>query len=107
MLIRRSPVFLKTDYNADLVLVPDKSCCKITFTKNFSEENMNFIKRNLSYGILCLILTVAFSAAVSAQNKTSYEVLTDAALTKIVPTSFYFAGQSAETQARNTAAAKI
>jgi len=68
---------------------------------------MNFIKRNLYFGVLFLILTVAFSVSVNAQNTTNYEVLTDAALTKVVPTSFYFAGQSAETQARNTAAAKL
>jgi hypothetical protein len=68
---------------------------------------MNFIKRNLGFGILCLVLTIAFSGLANAQNKTSYEVLTDAALTKVVPTSFYFAGQSAETQVRNTAAAKL
>jgi hypothetical protein len=68
---------------------------------------MNFIKLNLSFGVLCLILTVAFSATANAQNNTSYEVLNDAALTRVVPTSFYFAGQSAETQARNTAAAKL
>ncbi len=68
---------------------------------------MNFIKQNLSFGILCLTLTIAFAALANAQNKTSYEVLTDASLTKIVPTSFYFAGQSAQTQARNSAAAKL
>lgn len=68
---------------------------------------MNFIKRNLYFGVLFLILTVVFSVSANAQNTTNYEVLTDAALTKVVPASFYFAGQSAETQARNTAAAKI
>lgn len=68
---------------------------------------MNFIKRNLSFSVLCLILTAAFTFQANAQNKTTYEVLTDAALTKVVPTSFYFAGQSAETQMRNTAAAKV
>lgn len=68
---------------------------------------MNFMKRNLYFGVLFLILTVTFCATVNAQNTINYEVLTDAALTKVVPTSFYFAGQSAETQARNTAAAKI
>ncbi|HRH46952.1 MAG TPA: hypothetical protein PKY82_35220, partial [Pyrinomonadaceae bacterium] len=40
-----------------------------------------------------------------AQTKT--EILTDEALKKVVPTSFYFAGQSAITQMRNTAAAQI
>ena len=66
---------------------------------------MNFIKRNLFFGVLFLILPFAFMTSANAQN--SYEVLTGTALTKIVPTSFYFAGQSAGTQMRNAAAAKI
>ena len=68
---------------------------------------MTFIKRNLYFGVLCLILTVAFVAAANAQNKAGYEVLSDDDLTKIVPTSFYFAGQSAPTQMRNASAARI
>lgn len=68
---------------------------------------MNFIKRNLFLVVLCSGLTLAFLTSANAQNRASYEVLTDAALTKVVPSSFYFAGQSAETQARNTAAAKL
>jgi len=98
-------VFLKTDYSADLVLVPDKSYCKIIFTKNLSEENMNFIKRKLFFVVLSFMLAFTFAISATAQNK--YEVLTAAALTKVVPKSFYFAGQSAETQARNAAAASI
>ena len=66
---------------------------------------MNFIKRNLLFVGLSAILTFAF--AVSANAQKNYEVLTGSALTKVVPKSFYFAGQSAETQMRNTAAAKI
>jgi hypothetical protein len=76
-------------------------------TRNFTEENMNLSKRNLYFGILCFVLTAAFSAPVKAQNRTNYEVLTDEALTRVVPASFYFAGQSAQTQVRNTAAARI
>ena len=68
---------------------------------------MNFIKRNLYFGVLFLILTFALSTAANAQRNANYEVLNDEALNKVVPTSFYFAGQSAQTQARNTAAAKI
>jgi len=56
--------------------------------------------------LLILMLSVAgLSHGIHAQSK--YEVLTGDALKRIVPTSFYFAGQSAETQQRNTAAAQI
>jgi hypothetical protein len=92
---------------AGLVLGADKSYCRMIFNKNFSEENMNFNKRNLSLTGLAFILTLTFLTLANAQNKTSYEVLADAALTRVVPTSFYFAGQSAVTQVRNAAAAKI
>ena len=63
---------------------------------------------NLNKRILFFVIAVtAFSISANAQNRVNYEVLNDAALTKVVPTSFYFAGQSAATQMRNTAAAKI
>lgn len=68
---------------------------------------MNKTRRNFYFGVLCLILTFAFYESANAQRTGGYEVLTDDALTKIVPTTFYFAGQSAPTQVRNTAAAKI
>ncbi len=66
---------------------------------------MNFMKRKLFFVVLSLMLAFTFAISANAQN--SYEVLTTAALTKVVPKSFYFAGQSAETQVRNTAAARI
>ena len=68
---------------------------------------MNFINRSLSLMSLCFILTFALFTSANAQKTNNYEVLTDAALTKMVPKSFYFAGQSAETQMRNAAAAQI
>jgi hypothetical protein len=74
---------------------------------SFREENMNLIKRNLFFVFSSLLLMPVFFTGTSAQSKTNYEVLTDQALTRIVPTSFYFAGQSAQTQMRNAAAAKI
>lgn len=58
-------------------------------------------------------LLVAASAAVPtlAQNvpdvRTTEQVLTGADLTRVVPTSFYFQGQAAPTQMRNSAAARI
>src|SRR5215203_1886612 len=66
---------------------------------------MNLIKRNLFFVVLSSVLAFAFVISANAQN--NYEVLTSAALTRVVPKSFYFAGQSAETQMRNTAAARI
>ncbi|MEP6848158.1 MAG: hypothetical protein ABI999_04825 [Acidobacteriota bacterium] len=59
----------------------------------------------LRIGLGVLLL---FSAAfVVAAQKNGVTVLTGAALTKVVPTSFYFAGQSAQTQMRNAAAAQF
>ena len=54
----------------------------------------------------CVLLLVCVSFA-AAQNNTKTEVLTGDSLKRIVPASFYFAGQSAETQMRNAAAAVI
>jgi hypothetical protein len=68
---------------------------------------MKHPKNLLFFGILDMALTFALNISVPAQNKTGFEVLTGAALNKVVPKSFYFAGQSAETQMRNTAAARI
>jgi hypothetical protein len=71
------------------------------------EKIMKTIKRNLNFGIVCLILTLVFVSAASAQISSSLVVLTGDDLNLVVPKSFYFAGQSAETQMRNSAAAKI
>ncbi|MGI8467398.1 MAG: hypothetical protein ACR2N3_02990 [Pyrinomonadaceae bacterium] len=66
---------------------------------------MNFIKKNFICVILLFSAVLASSSAARAQTK--IEVLNGEALTKIVPTSFYFAGQSAQTQMRNAAAAQL
>ncbi len=68
---------------------------------------MNFIERKLFFVVLSSILALTFAVSANAQSTSDYEVLTGAALTKAAPKSFYFAGQSAETQMRNTAAARI
>ena len=68
---------------------------------------MKSIRRNLFFVVLSSMLALAFAISAAAQNAKDYEVLTSAALTKVVPKSFYFAGQSADTQTRNAAAAKI
>jgi len=68
---------------------------------------MRFIKyQTCFYLVLCAVI-FAFNMSVTAQNSKTYEVLAGDALKRIVPTSFYFAGQSAETQIRNSAAARI
>ena len=46
-------------------------------------------------------------ASVSAVSAQKSQVLAGDALKRVIPSSFYFAGQSAETQMRNTAAAKF
>lgn len=58
------------------------------------------------------LLSVLFISIVCLSNLTisaqvNGEILTGDSLKRIVPTSFYFAGQSADTQIRNSAAAKI
>lgn len=55
----------------------------------------------LIFSFICLMASVS---AVSAQKS---EVLAGDALKRVIPSSFYFAGQSAETQMRNTAAVKF
>ena len=66
------------------------------------------MKIKQSWFFIAFILAASFFALnINAQNKTSYQVLEGDDLKRIVPTSFYFAGQSAETQVRNAAAAKL
>jgi len=65
---------------------------------------MNPAKRNLIRGLVLAVAALAFASAAYSQKTT---VLAGAALTKVVPTSFYFAGQSAQTQMRNAAAAEF
>ena len=68
---------------------------------------MNYIKRKMFFVALSFIAALVFSVSADAQATGDYEILTGAALTRIAPKSFYFAGQSAETQMRNTAAARL
>lgn len=68
---------------------------------------MRFIKQSLAFSVFSLILAFSFASAANAQTNPAYKILADKELTRIVPTSFYFAGQSAPTQARNSAAAMI
>ena len=66
---------------------------------------MNFTQKTAAYSFLFFLLLVLPYSTTSAQIKP--EVLTGDNLKRVVPTSFYFAGQSAATQERNTAAAKF
>jgi hypothetical protein len=54
---------------------------------------------------LALLVCASFALPVSAQDGGT--VLAGAELTRVVPTSFYFQGQSAPTQVRNSAAARF
>ena len=57
---------------------------------------------------IVLILTLTLVSAVAAHGqKKGVTVLTDAEAARIVPSGFYFEGQSAPTQMRNAAAARI
>lgn len=60
-----------------------------------------------SAGSLLLLLTVLAAASATNAQSDAPVVLTGAQLTRVVPTGFYFEGQSAPTQMRNTAAARF
>lgn len=62
--------------------------------------------RNFARFALILALALLAPAATHAQQ-TSVKVLTGAELTRVMPTGFYFAGQSAPTQMRNASAARL
>src|SRR6266571_1850648 len=68
---------------------------------------MNLYKREYVYALSTALVLLAAVFSVSAQKNAPASVLTGTALTKVVPTSFYFAGQSALTQARNSAAVQF
>jgi hypothetical protein len=64
---------------------------------------MKTIRKHLLASILIVIGSVSYAAV--AQEPAV--VLSGAELTRVVPTSFYFEGQSAPTQMRNSAAARF
>lgn len=66
-----------------------------------------FKLQNFISCIMFLAFLFAASATVNAQKEVAPEILNQTASAKIVPTTFYFAGQSAPTQMRNTAVARI
>lgn len=68
---------------------------------------MIFRTRNLVLLVMFTAFLFALDAATVAQEKSAPEILNQTATAKIVPTSFYFAGQSAPTQMRNSAVARV
>jgi hypothetical protein len=68
---------------------------------------MNTIHLRLSSFVCALICAIVFCSAVSAQNKATFEILNEKEANVVIPTSFYFAGQSAPTQMRNATVARI
>lgn len=68
---------------------------------------MHMINRHIGLLMLFIALVSSLSVVTDAQDNSKIEILADSALTRIVPTSFYFAGQSAPTQMRNAAAAQL
>lgn len=67
---------------------------------------MKLLKFNPARFLFMLTMTLLLAAAANGQQR-AINVLTGAELTRIVPTSFYFEGQSAPTQMRNAAAARL
>ncbi len=67
---------------------------------------MIFKRQNYISFLMIFALLIAANAAVNAQEKAAPEILAETAA-RIVPTSFYFAGQSAPTQMRNSAVARL
>ena len=67
---------------------------------------MNLAKKNVFRGVAMVLAALMCVSAGYSQNQNA-AILSGAALTKVVPTSFYFAGQSAQTQIRNAAAAQF
>ena len=68
---------------------------------------MKKMRVNLLYSIPILVLAYASFSSASAQAKSNLEVLGQKDSAAVIPTTFYFAGQSASTQMRNAAAARI
>lgn len=61
--------------------------------------------RRCSVTLLCLLFTVGFGAVATGQEAPA--VVGAKEMARVVPTSFYFQGQSGPTQMRNAAAARL
>jgi hypothetical protein len=68
---------------------------------------MNRKYRNFVSSALITALVFVLNTTINSQEKFAPEVLNETDAARIVPSSFYFAGQSAPTQIRNSAVARI
>jgi hypothetical protein len=68
---------------------------------------MKAIQVLLAYSVAVLVIAFVCSPSAGGQVRPAYEVLNDKDSVVVIPSSFYFAGQSAPTQMRNAAAARI
>lgn len=68
---------------------------------------MQIIKSQVVFFIFLLAFIMPLFVTANGQVYNKYEVLEGSALSRVVPASFYFAGQTAETQMRNAAAARV
>lgn len=68
---------------------------------------MQSANRQIFLFVAFFALIFALNRTINAQEKFAPEILSQTDAEKIVPTSFYFAGQSAPTQMRNSAVARI
>jgi hypothetical protein len=66
---------------------------------------MKRLRRNLLTGIAALVILASMPLLVAAQDRPV--VLAGSELTRVVPPGFFFQGQSAPTQIRNSAAAQF
>lgn len=68
---------------------------------------MIFTHRKLVLFAIFFALIFTLNTTIRAQEKSAPEIVNEKAAAAIVPTSFYFAGQSAPTQIRNSAVARL
>lgn len=103
--LREGLQLLQTDHSEDIRI----HCDRLAIKHLRRRITMNTRDTASARTIIFFALIIALSSSITAQVKSSTEseILTGAASAKIVPTSFYFAGQSAPTQMRNTAVARL
>ena len=68
---------------------------------------MKTITKHSMFPVLAFITILTGTLTTSSQTNADFEILNEADRARVVPASFYFAGQSAQTQLRNAAAARI
>src|SRR5687767_13837899 len=68
---------------------------------------MKTITKHWMFPVLAFITILTGALTTSSQTNADFAILNEADRERVVPASFYFAGQSAQTQLRNAAAARI